>query len=83
MADIDRDKVNPAGVSATPDASLQEEIVPCLDEVSPSCHIGDAPSLAIVIGDQDNQEITLGRIEELEPLLANLDPITHIDDLEE
>ena len=81
--DTDRDEVDLARVSASPNVSLREEIDPCSDEASPLCHASNAPSLVVVTGDQDNPENTLGRNEELEPLPASLDPITHIDDLGE
>ena len=70
-------------MSASPNVSLREEIDPWSNEASPLCHASNAPSLVVVTGDQDNPENTLGRNEELEPLPASLDPITHIDDLGE
>ena len=79
----DKDEVDPTRVSAPPKAFLQEDITFYSDEVSPLCHTSNVPSLAELTGDMDDQENALDRTEELEPLLTDLDLITHIDDLEE
>ena len=80
---INEDETDLAGVLASPDAFLLKDIASYLEEVFPLCHISDVLSFAEPIGDLDDQGNALERIEELEPLSANLDPITHIDDLEE
>ena len=78
---IGGDEAIPASVSSPSDLSLREEVAPCLDEVSLLCHVGDAPSLVAMTGNQDNPKNTLGRIDELEPLPTSLDLITHIGNL--
>ena len=83
LTTIDEDEADLARVLASLDASLWKDITLCLYEVSPLCHINDAPFLVELIGDLDDQGNVLERTEELEPLPADLNPITHIDDLEE
>ena len=82
LTTIDEDEADLARVLASLDASLWKDITLCLYEVSPLCHTSNVPSLAELTGDMDDQENALDRTEELEPLLTDLDPITHIDDLE-
>lgn len=49
--DTDRDEVNTTSVSTLSNVSLQEEITPYSDEVSPLFHAGDAHFLVVLTSD--------------------------------
>ena len=70
-------------MSTPPGVSLLEDVTPCSDEVSHLPHIGNAFSPIESISNLDYQGNALETAKELKSLLVNLDPITHIEDLEE
>ena len=77
------DETDLVGMSDPLGASLQKGIATCSDEVSLLPYTGNALSSAQQIGNLDDQGNALERTEELEFLLADLDPIAHIEDLKE
>ena len=83
LATTNGDQTDLVGMSAPPNVSLLEDITPCSDEVFHLPYTGNVFSPTEPIGNLDDQGNALERAKELESLLVDLDPIAHIEDLEE